>query len=103
MGGLQRGVQGHAYRLVEAGGPLTQITGVGCFYMQTSTFVHDFSASLLEVLALHVMLNPATTNRAVAVYVDSWGVKRLSSLAMRRWRSPIGQLRDPLKNKNPKT
>ncbi|CAE7843555.1 unnamed protein product [Symbiodinium necroappetens] len=51
-----------------------------------------------EVQELHLLLNPATTNRAVAVYVDAWGVKRLSSLAMRRWRSPIGQLRDSLHN-----
>ena len=51
-------------------------------------------ANLVQVYGLHVMMNPGTSSRSVAVYVDAWGVKRLSSLAMRRWKAPIGQLRD---------
>ena len=49
----------------------------------------------LKVSQLHKLLNPTGfSNRAVAIYLDAWGIKRLSSLAMRRWRSPIGALRD---------
>ena len=38
------------------------------------------------------MLN-AGTAKTVPVYVDSWGIKRLGTLAMRRWKAPIGALR----------
>ena len=31
----------------------------------------------------------------VRVYVDAWGLKRLVSLAIRRWKAPINSLRDP--------
>ncbi|CAE7816444.1 unnamed protein product, partial [Symbiodinium microadriaticum] len=45
------------------------------------------------VSELHRMLN-AGTAKTVPVYVDSWGIKRLGTLAMRRWKAPIGALRD---------
>ncbi|CAE7190626.1 unnamed protein product [Symbiodinium pilosum] len=47
-----------------------------------------------EVSGLHDLLRPGVSNRSVAVYVDSWGIKRLATLAMRRWKAPIGALRD---------
>ncbi|CAE7938074.1 unnamed protein product [Symbiodinium necroappetens] len=47
-----------------------------------------------EVTEAHKMLNPAVSKGAVSIYVDAWGIKRLSSLALRRWRAPIARLRD---------
>ena len=33
-------------------------------------------------------------NLTVRIYVDSWGIKRLCSLAIRRWKAPITTLRE---------
>ena len=53
-----------------------------------------FSLKLsVEVFSLHKLLNPTINVRSVAVYVDSWGVKRLATLALRRWKAPITALR----------
>ncbi|CAE7779252.1 unnamed protein product [Symbiodinium sp. CCMP2592] len=47
-----------------------------------------------EVTQVHLLLNPGVSKQAVGIYVDSWGIKRLSTLAMRRWKAPIATLRD---------
>lgn len=41
---------------------------------------------------LYVLLNVEITR--VKVYADSWGVRRLISLALRRWKAPIYNFRD---------
>ena len=53
---------------------------------------------LSEVCKLHELLNPAVNSRAVCIYVDSWGLKRLATLAMARWKSPIAAPRVPSLN-----
>ena len=35
-------------------------------------------------------------NRQASIYADSWGIKRLISLAIRRWKAPIRGFRDHL-------
>ena len=55
-------------------------------------------ASLIQVYSLHKLLNPMVSHKSVALYVDAWGVKRLSTLAMRRWKAPIASLRDARSN-----
>ncbi|CAE7310653.1 unnamed protein product [Symbiodinium necroappetens] len=47
-----------------------------------------------DVTKLHEMLSVGGKGKTVPVYVDSWGIKRLATLAMRRWKSPIAKLRD---------
>ncbi|CAE7193246.1 unnamed protein product [Symbiodinium sp. CCMP2592] len=47
-----------------------------------------------EVSGLHDMLCAGGKGKTVPIYVDSWGIKRLSTLAMRRWKAPIATLRD---------
>ncbi|CAE7703188.1 unnamed protein product [Symbiodinium sp. CCMP2592] len=47
-----------------------------------------------EVSEAHGLMNALGTAQTVPVYVDSWGIKRLATLAMRRWKAPIGALRD---------
>ena len=46
-----------------------------------------------QVKQLYALMNIEPTT--VSVYVDAWGTKRLISLALRRWRSPINNFRDP--------
>ncbi|CAE6968123.1 unnamed protein product [Symbiodinium sp. CCMP2456] len=47
-----------------------------------------------EVTQVHKLLNPGISSKAVGIYVDAWGLKRLATLAMRRWKAPITTLRD---------
>ncbi|CAE7787037.1 unnamed protein product [Symbiodinium sp. CCMP2592] len=47
-----------------------------------------------EVFHLHKLMVPGVDFRAVGIYTDAWGIKRLSSLAIRRWKAPIARLRE---------
>ena len=44
---------------------------------------------LAQVSDLHEMLSAGGREKTVPIYVDSWGIKRLATLAMRRWKAPI--------------
>ena len=48
-----------------------------------------------QVSDLHEMLSAGGRGNTVPIYVDSWGIKRLATLAMRRWKAPIATLRAP--------
>ena len=48
----------------------------------------------LKVGHLYELLIPGCNKKSVGIYVDSWGTKRLVTLAIRRWRSPVTELRD---------
>ena len=45
-----------------------------------------------QVKQLYVLVNVEV--KPVNLYLDAWGVKRMISLCLRRWRSPINNFRD---------
>ena len=57
----------------------------------------NFKPPPVQVSELYNLLSvsPGEETRAISIYVDAWGLKRLMSLALRRWKAPIHQLRDP--------
>ncbi|CAE7354230.1 unnamed protein product [Symbiodinium sp. KB8] len=65
-------------------------------WASTSPICKSMSVDWLkaEVTQVHTLLNPGVSRKAVGIYVDAWGLKRLATLAMRRWRAPITSLRD---------
>ena len=60
------------------------------------SYIHDLDC-LVQVMELYNLLSVGPDQReskAVSIYVDAWGIKRLVSLAIRRWKAPIYRLRD---------
>ena len=63
-------------------------------YNNNSCLVSQPPCKPVQVTELYGMLSAgADESRSVAIYVDAWGLKRLISLAIRRWKAPIHRLR----------
>ena len=60
-----------------------------CVCMKIDVLVVSFEA---EVKEIHRLLNPKPD--AVNIYVDEWGTKRLTSWAIRRFRTGQDSFRD---------